>query len=149
MAVSPPRFGIVASRFHYPITERLVQAALEFLRTKKVSRRQVEVTWVPGAFELPVAALRLARRRGAKKCRAIIALGCILRGGTRNDRYLASATLTGLATASVLTGVPIASGVVTAQSWSIALARSLRRGTNRGREAAQAAWEMARTVETL
>lgn len=134
------RFGIVASRFNREITDRLVEGALGFFRERKVPAAHVDVVRVPGAFELPMAALRLAR---SGRYRAVVALGCILKGETPQYAYLSQATLQGLMLAGVLTGVPVTSGVVTAQSWSMAKARSAGR-LNRGREAAEAAWEMAR-----
>ncbi len=135
-----PRFGIVASRFNGEITDRLVDGAVGFFREKKVPAARVDVVRVPGAFELPMGALRLAR---SGRYRAVVALGCILKGETPQHRYLSQATLQGLMLAGVLTGVPVTSGVVTAQSWKLAKARSAGR-LNRGREAAAAAWEMAK-----
>lgn len=134
------RFGIVASRFNGEITDRLVEGAVGFFRRKKVPAGRVDVVRVPGAFELPMAALRLAR---SGRYRAVVALGCILQGETSQHRYLSQATLQGLMLAGVLTGIPVTSGVITAQSWGKAKARSTGR-LNRGREAAAAAWEMAR-----
>ena len=134
------RFGIVASRFNPEITDRLVQGAVGFFREKRVPASRVEVVRVPGAFELPIAALRLAR---SGRYRAVVALGCILKGETPQYGYLSEATFQGLMLAGVLSGVPVRSGVVTAQSWKLAKARSSGR-LNRGREAAAAAWEMAR-----
>ena len=74
--------------------------------------------------------------------RAIVAVGCILEGETSHYQHLSQAALSGLALAGVLSGVPITSGLITARSWKLALARSQPKGTNRGREAAEAAWEM-------
>lgn len=136
----PARFGIVASRFNREISERLVEGARDFFirRGAVVSAR--EIVWVPGAFELPVAALRLAR---SGKVRAVVAVGCILEGETAHYRYLSEAALNGLIVAGVLSGVPVTCGVITARGWKTARDRSQKRGINRGREAAEAAWEMA------
>ncbi len=101
----------------------------------------MDVVKVPGAFELPHRALRMA---STGRYRAIIAVGCILEGETAHHRYLSQAALSGLALAGVLSGVPVTCGVITARSWKLALARSQPKGLNRGREAAEAAWEMAR-----
>lgn len=146
-AVAPPRrggarFGIVASRFNTEITDRLVEGAVAFFRQKRVPGSLVDVVRVPGAFELPLAALRLAR---SGRYRAVVALGCILQGETPQYRYLSQATLEGLMLAGVLTGVPVTSGVITAQSWGKAKQRASGR-LNRGREAAAAAWDMARPL---
>lgn len=139
----PLRVGIVASRFNRQITERLVEGALRFFRESKLPRSRTDVVWVPGAFELPVAALTLAR---SGRYGAIVALGCILEGETPHYRYLSQATLQGLVMAAVLTGVPVTSGVITAQGWGLALRRARKRGLNRGHEAARCAWELAQTL---
>lgn len=117
-----------------------MQGALGFFRERGLPGSRVRVVWVPGAFELPVAALALAR---SGRYRAIIAVGCILQGETPHYRYLSQATLSGVMMAGVLTGVPVTCGVITARSWKAALDRSRPKGLNRGREAARAAWELA------
>ncbi len=136
-----PRYGIVVSRFNREITEALLQGALSAFRRGGVLPRQVDVLWVPGAFELPVAALKMAK---SKRYQGIVALGCILAGETPQFTYLSHATYQGLALAGVTTGVPVTSGVITAKTFKQALARSQKRGLNRGAEAARAALEMAR-----
>jgi 6,7-dimethyl-8-ribityllumazine synthase len=142
-----PRYGVIASRFNEAITQRLVDSALDFLKEKKVSSKQIRLIWVPGAFELPAAALYLTKSR--LRYQAIIAVGCILKGRTRNDRYLAQTTLGGLMAVSLSTGVPVTCGVITAQSRKLALARASRRGgMNRGREAAEAAWALVQTFRS-
>ena len=130
----------MASRFNDEITERLVEGALSFFRQRKIAAGDVDVVRVPGAFEFPQAAMRMASSR---RYRAVVALGCILEGETSHHRYLSQATLSGLMLAGVLGGVPITCGVITAPSWKRAMARSQPKGVNRGREAAAAAWEMA------
>lgn len=134
------KFGIVASRFNREISERLVEGARDFFLRQGAAVSAREVVWVPGAFELPVAALRLAR---SGKVRAVVAVGCILEGETAHYRYLSEAALNGLIMAGVLSGVPVTCGVITARGWKAARDRSKKRGVNRGREAAEAAWEMA------
>ena len=134
------RFGIVASRFNAEITDRLLKGALALFREKRVPRGQVKVVRVPGAFELAGAASRMAK---AGKYKAIVALGCILEGETPHYQYLSQATLTGVMMAGLLTGIPVTCGVITAPTWKLALARSQPKGLNRGREAAEAAWELA------
>lgn len=130
---------MVASRFNSEITGRLAQGASDFLRKKKA---KVDVVRVPGAFELPRAALRMA---STGRYRAIVAVGCILEGETAHHRYLSQAVVSGLALAGVLGKVPVTCGVITARSWKLALARSQPKGLNRGREAAEAAWKMVKT----
>jgi len=137
---APLRFGIIAGRFNREISERLAVGARAFLRERGIPASRIREVWVPGAFELPVAALKLAR---SGQLRAVIAVGCILRGETPQYRHLADAVMHGLMTASLLSGVPVASGVVVASSWKQAVARSRGKRLHRGREAAQAAWTMA------
>jgi len=144
--VSRFRVGVVASRFNGEITQRLVRGALRFFQTQRLAPSQIRVVWVPGALELPVAALHLAK---SGRYRAVVALGCILKGETPHYRYLADATLKGLVLAAVLTGVPVTSGVITAQSWALAKERSKLRGLNRGWEAAKASWELAHLLATV
>jgi len=116
-----------------------VRGALGFFREKKMPPAQVKVVWVPGAFELAGAAARMAR---SGRYQAIVAVGCILEGETSHHRTLSQATVSGVMMAGVLTGVPVTCGVITAQSWKLALARSQPKGLNRGREAARAAWAL-------
>ncbi len=137
---SSARFGVVASRFNLKIVQRLLQGALAAFQSRGVKASGVEVVWVPGAFELPAAALRMARSR---RYRAVVAVGCILQGETPHFAFLSQAALQGLALASVLGGVPVTSGLITARSFRHAWERSKPRGLNRGREAAEAACEMA------
>ncbi|MCM8794847.1 MAG: 6,7-dimethyl-8-ribityllumazine synthase [Candidatus Omnitrophica bacterium] len=139
----PSRYGIVASRFHHEITKNLVTGALDAFRSKGISPKAVDVIWVPGAFELPVAAYAMARR---KRYKAVVALGCILQGQTPQYAFISQAAYQGLALASVLSGVPVTSGVITARQWSHARARARLKGLNRGREAALAA---LKTVQAL
>jgi 6,7-dimethyl-8-ribityllumazine synthase len=135
----PPRYGIVASRFNEKITEGLLAGAISFLKAQGVSPKAIDVTWVPGAFELPVAALRMAKSR---RYPFVVAVGCILAGQTPQYQYLAQAAFQGLSLVAVLIGIPIPCGVVVAKKWRHALERSRGRSLNRGWEAAKAGWEM-------
>jgi 6,7-dimethyl-8-ribityllumazine synthase len=127
---------IVASRFNREITDGLVRGALSAFREKGVAAKSVDLRWVPGAFELPVAALQAAKSR---RYRAVVALGCLLQGETHQFEYIAQAVYQGLSLASVLTGVPVTSGVITARTWKQAVARSTGTKLHRGKEAALAA----------
>ena len=138
---NPGRFGIVASRFNREIIDQLLKGALNRFKTHRVSSTRIDLCWVPGAFELPAAALRMAR---TKRYQAIVALGCILAGETPQFAYLSEAAYQGLILAGVLSGVPITCGVITAKQWKQALQRARENGLNRGGEAAEAAWEMSR-----
>ncbi len=136
------RFGIVVSRFNQQITRRLLEGALKALRGHRIPKKKIDVVWVPGAFELPVAALRMAR---SKRYQAVVALGCVLAGETLQFAYLSEAVFQGLMLAGVLSGVPVTCGVVTARQWKHAVARARPSGLNRGGEAAEAAWELVQS----
>ena len=135
-----PRYGIVASRFNREITEKLLRGALGLFQSKRLPRSRIDIVWVAGAFELPQAALRMARSR---RYQGIVAVGCILAGQTPHFTFLSQATLQGLTMAGLLTGVPVTCGVITAKRWQHALERARYHGLNRGEEAAQAAWDLA------
>ncbi len=134
------RYGIVVSRFNREITESLLQGAVSAFRSRGIPKTSLEIRWVPGSFELPAAALRMGK---SKKYKAVVALGCILAGQTPQFGYISQAVYQGLALASVLAGVPVTSGVITARQWKHAKERSRGVRLNRGREAALAALEMA------
>lgn len=134
------KFVVLSSRFNKEITERLSDGAVRYLTGRGVRASAIDRREVPGAFELPREAMRLARSR---KYHAIIAVGAILEGDTKHYAYLSQTTMTGLMMVSVLTGVPVTCGVITAKNWKQAQARSLLKGTNRGWDAAQAAWELS------
>ena len=134
------QFALVVSRFNHEITDQLCRGAVAALRAHGVPLKKIRVVRVPGAFELPVAALRLAKSR---RYAAVAALGCILEGQTPQYAYLSQATYQGLMLAGVLTGVPVTCAVITAKQWDHAVKRASAKGLNRGGEAAEAAWEMA------
>lgn len=134
------KFGIVVSRFNEELTISLLEGALSAFERHGIGRGRVDVVWVSGAFELPVAALRMAKSR---KYRAVVALGCILAGETPQFEVLAHATYQGLAMAGVMTGVPVTCGVIIAKRWKQAQERAWVHRLNRGGEAAEAALEMA------
>ena len=131
------RIVLLASRFHAPLVRRLVEGARRFLRRAGVPASCIHVVWVPGTFELPVAAARLARRRPRPD--AIIALGALLRGETAQYELLAHATLAGLTHVAVTHAIPVACGVIVAATPAQARARAGGRMGNRGEEAAAAA----------
>ena len=131
------RFAIIASQFNRPITAALVRGASEVLRRAGVPSRSVQLWWVPGAFELPVVAARLARRRPRPD--AIIAVGAILRGETPQYRALAHAVAEGLGRVAVDACLPVTFGVIVADTTAQARARAGGRVGNRGAEAALAA----------
>jgi len=140
------RFAIVASRFHAEIGQRLVEGAREALRRHGAADKDVLVVWVPGAFELPQAALALARRGGVD---AVICVGCVVRGETPHFDYLAGEASRGIAEVGRLTGVPATFGVITANTMDQALDRAGGRVGNRGEEAAVAAVELVKVLRAL
>lgn len=134
------RFAIVVSRFNDFITQRLLNGAVDQLKRHGVAEADIETAWVPGSFEIPVAALEMAK---TGKFNAVITLGCIIRGGTDHYEHVASAVTVGVEKASVETGVPILYGVVTCDNLEQAIDRAGAKMGNRGAQAALAALEMA------
>lgn len=134
------RFAVVVARFNAEITEGLLAGARRALAEAAVPDENITVVRVPGSFEIPVAALRLARMR---QFDAVICLGCLIKGETMHFEYLADATCHGIAEAATATGVPMALGVLTALTEEQAQERAADGPGNKGREAALAAVEMA------
>jgi 6,7-dimethyl-8-ribityllumazine synthase len=133
------RVGIVVSRFNEAITTRLLAGALGVLRARGVAARDLTVTWVPGAFEIPQVAARLARRGGLD---ALVCLGCVVRGETPHFDYVAGAAARGIAEVGLQAGMAVTFGLITAETMSQARARAGGRVGNRGAEAALAALEL-------
>jgi 6,7-dimethyl-8-ribityllumazine synthase len=134
------RFAIVVSRFNEDITAGLLQGARAALAEASVSLADITVVHVPGAFEIPVTALRLAE---SARFDAVICIGCLIKGDTMHFEHIASAVSHGIMHASTATGVPIAFGVLTVLSDEQAMERAADGPGNKGREAARAAIEMA------
>lgn len=140
------RIAIVVARFNDFITERLLEGATAALADAGVSGDAVEVLRVPGAFEVPMAAQRVAE---TGRVEAVICLGCLIRGATPHFEYIASACAHGVTAAAASTGVPMAFGVLTTNSAEEALERVAPGPAHKGREAAEAAVEMARLFARL
>ena len=136
------RVGIVVSRFNSDITDNLLAGAEETLAEWRVPEKNITVLRVPGSFEIPYACLSLARKPRGQKPDAIIALGCIIKGETEHDRYIANATASGIMRVSLAHRVPISFGVITTNNLRQAKARATGQA-NKGAEAAQAALELA------
>jgi len=139
-------FGIVASRTNEFITARLLEGALDALRRHGAEDEQITVVKVPGSFEIPLLAKRLA---GMGRYDAIICLGTVIRGGTPHFEYIAAEVSKGVAAASLETGVPIAFGVLTTDSIEQAVERAGTKGGNKGFDAACSAIEMANLLREL
>ena len=140
------RFAIVVSRFNEEITSGLLSGARSTLLEAGVSEDDVTVIHVPGAFEIPVAALHAAQRGHFD---AVICLGCLIKGDTMHFEYIAEAASQGIMNVSVSTGVPVAFGVLTTMTDEQAVVRSAPGEGNKGREAALAAIEMATLFKRL
>jgi 6,7-dimethyl-8-ribityllumazine synthase len=135
------RFAVVMSRFNSTVTERLLAGALDALKRAQVEDDDVEVARVPGAFEIPLVAKRLAESR---RFEAVICLGAIVKGGTAHWDYLSRTVTDAIARASLETGVTMTNAVLTTETLEQAMERSSGRGgQNRGYDAALAAVEVA------
>jgi 6,7-dimethyl-8-ribityllumazine synthase len=140
------RIGVVVSRYHDFVTERLRQGALDALAAAGLAQEAITVVSVPGAFEIPQAARRLAEVGAVD---AVVCLGCLIRGETPHFDYLASAVAHGITEAALATGVPMTFGVLTTVSIEQALERARPGPDNKGWEAAAAAVDMARLFSRL
>jgi 6,7-dimethyl-8-ribityllumazine synthase len=140
------RFAIVVSRFNSFITERLLGAAVDALQRAGAAEKDVEVARVPGAFELPLAAKKLA---ATGRYDALIAIGCVLRGETTHYDYVCSETARGLQLAQMDAGLPIIFCVLTCDTLEQAIDRAGLKGGNKGFEAGLAAIEMAQLSRKL
>jgi 6,7-dimethyl-8-ribityllumazine synthase len=134
------RFAIVVARFNDAITSGLLAGARAALAEAGVRDGDVETVQVPGAFEIPLAARALA---GSGRFDAVICLGCLIKGDTMHFEYIASATSQGIMDAGLVTGVPVAFGVLTTLTEAQAEERAVLGPANKGREAALAGVEMA------
>ncbi len=133
------RVGVIVSRFNEDITNALLAGALERLEAWGVHEKNISVMRVPGAFEIPLAASRFLK---TKKFDALIAIGCVIKGETKHDEYIAHAVSQGLTNLMIEYRIPIGFGVITPSTLAQAQARA-KGATNHGASSAQAALEMA------
>ena len=140
------RFAIVVSRFNEEITEGLLRGAREVFSEASVRDEDLTIVRVPGAFEIPIAAQRLAESGDYD---AIVCLGCLIKGDTMHFEYIAEAASHGIVQAAAATGIPMAFGVLTTMTEEQAVERSGTGAGNKGREAAAAAMEMATLFRRL
>ena len=138
--------GVVVSRFNGDITTRLLEGALQTLTEAGVLRERIDVMPVPGAFELPLGAMALAKTR---RYACIVALGCVIRGDTPHFDYVASEAASGIQLAGLETGVPVSFGVLTCDTHEQAEERSGGARGNKGAEAVRTALEMADVFSRL
>jgi len=140
------KFGLVAPRFNDFISRRLVEGAQDALLRHGVSEEDIEIAWVPGSFEIPLIAKKLAQ---TKRYDAVICLGAVIRGGTPHFEYIASEVAKGIANVGLETGLSIIYGVITADTLEQAIERAGTKEGNKGFEAAVSAIEMANLVKGI
>lgn len=146
LVVKGKRFGIVASRFNDFVTKSLLEGCCDTLRRHGAKDNDMEISWVPGAFEIPMAAMRLAR---SKKFDAVICLGTVIRGDTPHFDFIAGESAKGAAQVSLQTGLPVIFGVITADTMEQAIERAGTKGGNKGKDAALNAIEMANLLDII
>lgn len=140
------RFAVVITRFNDFVVEPLLRGALDALRRHGAADKQMEIVRVPGAFDLPIVARKLAMSR---RYEALIALGAVIRGQTPHFDYVAGECASGLARIALESGVPIAFGVLTTDTMEQAVDRAGGKAGNKGADAALAALEMANLMRRL
>ena len=140
------KFGIVAARFNEFIVSKLVGGALDTLHRHETADSDIDVAWVPGAFEIPIAAKKMA---ASGKYDAVLCLGAVIRGSTTHYDYVCNEVSKGVAQVGLQTGVPTIFGVVTTENIEQAIERAGTKAGNKGADAAMAAMEMASLLGKL
>ena len=140
------KIGIVVSRFNELVTERLLEGAISALKRHGGNEDQIEVARVPGAFELPLVAQKMAQ---SGRFRAVLCLGCVIRGATDHYDYVCGPTASGVMTAGLNSGIPVIFGVLTTDTLEQAFERAGSKAGNKGAEAMQAALETADLLAQL
>lgn len=140
------KFGIVVSRFNEFISSRLLKGAVDSLVRHEAEHDDIDVYWVPGSFELPYVAKKLA---GKKIYNAIICLGAVIQGDTPHNEYIASEVAKGIAHSSLETGVPIIFGLLTTDNLEQAIERAGAKMGNKGSQAAESAIEIANLYQQI
>ena len=146
LAPPPGRFALVAARFNRFVVEPLVDGALDGLKRHGVTDEAVDVVWVPGSFEIPLVAQRLA---GSRRYAAVICLGAIIRGDTGHYDHVAAGASHGVAQAALATGVPVIFGILTCDTVEQAVNRAGAKAGNKGFDAAVTAVEMVNLLRQL
>ena len=140
------RFALVAARFNSFIVEQLIKGAVDILQRHGVSDKDIEIIYVPGAFELPLVCKQVASKGGYD---AIIALGAVIRGGTPHFDYVAGSCSRGLADVAMQTDVPVSFGVLTVDTIEQAIERAGTKAGNKGGDAALTAIEMVNLLRNI
>lgn len=140
LSAKDKKFGIIVSRFNELICSKLLEGALDCLRRHECLDENIEIAWVPGAFEIPVAAKKFA---ASKKYDAIICLGAVIRGATPHFEYIAGEVTKGVAQVSLESGMPVSYGIITPDTLEQAIERAGTKAGNKGWDAALSAIEMS------
>ncbi|MBN1764350.1 MAG: 6,7-dimethyl-8-ribityllumazine synthase [Sedimentisphaerales bacterium] len=146
LQVGQERYAIIVSRFNEFISSRLLEGALDTLKRHGADDSQITVVWVPGSFEVPVAALRLAQ---SVKFQAVICLAAVIRGHTDHYEHVCQQITRGVGQVGLETGVPTIFGVITAETLEEAIDRAGAKSGNKGAMAAAAAIEMVQVLNML
>tara|TARA_B100000315_G_C14544173_1_gene572397 strand:+ start:284 stop:784 length:501 start_codon:yes stop_codon:yes gene_type:complete len=140
------KFGVVVSRFNEFITRKLLDGAQDALLRHGVIEEDIDIAWVPGSFEIPLAAKQLAQ---TKRYDAVICLGTVVRGATPHFEYIAAEVTKGIAKVGLDAGLPISYGIITADTLEQAIERAGTKAGNRGFDAAVNAIEMANLLNNI
>ena len=143
---SEKSFAIVVSRFNEFISAKLLEGSLDCLQRHNADDKKITVVWVPGSFEIPMAAQKLA---AGKKFDAVICLGAVIKGETSHNEYIANEVTKGIAQISLQTGIPVILGVITPDNLEQAIERAGTKLGNKGFEAAMTAIEMANLTRMI
>lgn len=146
MVAKGVRIGIVVARFNEFITSRLLGGAMDGLRRHDIDEDNIDVAWVPGAFEIPLIAKKMAK---SGKYDAVIALGAVIRGSTSHYDYVCNEVSKGVAAASLESGVPVMFGVVTTENIEQAIERAGTKAGNKGYDCALGAIEMVNLIREM
>ncbi len=140
------KFCIIISRFNEFIGSKLLSGAIDELRRHGVNENDIDIVWVPGAFEIPVIAKKVAK---SEKYNAIITLGAVIKGSTGHYDYVCAEVSKGIAQVSLETGIPVIFGVLTTDNLEQAIERAGTKAGNKGSDAAKAAIEMANLLKEI
>ena len=140
------KIGIVVARFNEFITSKLLSGALDNLKRGNVNEKDIEVAWVPGAFEIPLITKKMAE---SKKYDAILTLGAVIKGATPHFDYVCAEVSKGVAQISLQTGLPVMFGVLTTNNIEEAIERAGTKAGNKGADVAFGAWEMIDLIKNM
>jgi 6,7-dimethyl-8-ribityllumazine synthase len=146
LIASKARIGIVVARFNELVTNSLLNGALEALERFGISKNNITIAWVPGAFEIPLVAKQLAQ---TGQLDAIVCVGAVIRGATAHFEYIASQAASGIANVSLETQIPIIFGILTTDTVEQAIERAGTKAGNKGFDAAQTALEMVDLLQQI